>query len=117
MVSFSNAVTRAGLDVELLVCNSGINIKGAAMHEIDPEEFDRLMKTNVYGVFYTMRAFVPRMVAMSTTKTTTTTTTTTTTATGRSVSDSSTKHRNQNLKRVIGISSGLGHSTSHKLGS
>ena len=106
MVSFSNAVTRAGLDVELLVCNSGINIKGAAMHEIDPEEFDRLMKTNVYGVFYTMRAFVPRMVA-----------TTTTTTTGRSVSDSSTKHQNQNLKRVIGISSGLGHSTSHKLGS
>ena len=110
MVSFSDAVTRAGLDVELLVCNSGINIKGAAMHEVDPEEFDRLMKTNVYGVFYTMRAFVPRMVAMSTTPTTTTTT-------GRSVSDSSTKHRNQNLKRVIGISSGLGHSTSHKLGS
>jgi NAD(P)-dependent dehydrogenase (short-subunit alcohol dehydrogenase family) len=108
MVSFSDAVTRAGLDVELLVCNSGINIKGAAMHEVDPEEFDRLMKTNVYGVFYTMRAFVPRMVAMSTT---------TTTTTGSSVSDSSTKHRNQNLKRVIGISSGLGHSTSHKLGS
>jgi NAD(P)-dependent dehydrogenase (short-subunit alcohol dehydrogenase family) len=107
MVSFSDAVTRAGLDVELLVCNSGINIKGAAMHEVDPEEFDRLMKTNVYGVFYTMRAFVPRMVAMSTT----------TTTTGRTVSDSSTKHRNQNLKRVIGISSGLGHSTSHKLGS
>lgn len=63
MEQFAAAVMAAGLDVEMLVCNSGVAIKGGPLYTAEPSEFDRLLQTNVVGVFHTVRAFVPAMLA------------------------------------------------------
>jgi NAD(P)-dependent dehydrogenase (short-subunit alcohol dehydrogenase family) len=63
MEQFAAAVMAAGLDGEMLVCNSGVAIKGGPLYTAEPSEFDRLLQTNVVGVFHTVRAFVPAMLA------------------------------------------------------
>ena len=48
--------------VDILVNNAGINIRKPIL-ELDAEEFDRVLKTNLYGYFYCARAAGRHMVA------------------------------------------------------
>lgn len=48
--------------ISALFCNAGIH-RCNTMLDIDLEEFDLMIHTNIYGTFYTMRAVVPYMVA------------------------------------------------------
>ncbi|MPZ88378.1 MAG: SDR family NAD(P)-dependent oxidoreductase [Nitriliruptorales bacterium] len=50
----------AGIDV--LVSNAGLAAGLAPLHEGDPEDWDRMIDTNVKGLLYVTRAVVPGMV-------------------------------------------------------
>jgi 3-oxoacyl-[acyl-carrier protein] reductase len=49
--------------VDILVNSAGIPGSASLLHELDPDEWDAIFHTNVRGVFYMMRAFVPLMIA------------------------------------------------------
>ncbi len=49
--------------VDILVNNAGIGGPASLLHELDPQAWDSIFQTNVRGVFYTMRAVVPLMIA------------------------------------------------------
>lgn len=56
----AEAVRRFGA-INALVCNAGIH-RCNTMLDVDPAEFDLVVKTNVYGTFHTLRAVVPYIV-------------------------------------------------------
>ena len=51
--------------VELLINNAGVESSGL-LWEIDPDRWHRVMQINVDGVFYSLKAFVPRMIRAGT---------------------------------------------------
>jgi NAD(P)-dependent dehydrogenase (short-subunit alcohol dehydrogenase family) len=50
-------------DVELLVANAGVAVWEEAAWELEPEEWWRVLETNVLGVYLCCRAVVPGMIA------------------------------------------------------
>jgi NAD(P)-dependent dehydrogenase (short-subunit alcohol dehydrogenase family) len=56
------AVTERFGGMDVIVNNAGIEI-GKPLHEISDEEFDRLMRINVNGVFYGIKYAVPALAA------------------------------------------------------
>ena len=55
-------VAEAG-DVELLVANAGVAVWEEAAWELEPDEWWRVLETNVLGVYLCCRAVVPGMIA------------------------------------------------------
>jgi NAD(P)-dependent dehydrogenase (short-subunit alcohol dehydrogenase family) len=47
--------------LDILVNNAGVGSFSAPLHELELEEWERVMQINLRGVFYCMRAFVPLM--------------------------------------------------------
>ena len=76
---------------DLVWANSGVAAPPSKLWDIQEEEFERLVKVNINGVFYVIKAFLPQVLAAS-------------------------RERGATFKRIIGTSSGLGHSTSPVLG-
>jgi NAD(P)-dependent dehydrogenase (short-subunit alcohol dehydrogenase family) len=52
-------VKREVRTVDILVNNAGVGSFSTPLHELEPEEWDRVINTNLRGVFYMIRAFVP----------------------------------------------------------
>lgn len=48
--------------VDVLVNNAGIGSFAAPLHEMTPEAWEKVLNTNLRGVFYCMRAFTPMMI-------------------------------------------------------
>ena len=48
---------------DILVNNAGVGGFGGPLHELPPEQWDRIMNTNLRGVYYCIRAFAPLMMA------------------------------------------------------
>jgi len=48
--------------LDILVNNAGIGGFGGPLHEMSPEEWERLLNTNLRGVYYCIRAFAPMMI-------------------------------------------------------
>lgn len=48
--------------VDILVNNAGIKGFGGPVHELPPDEWDRILNTNLRGVYYMIRAFAPLMI-------------------------------------------------------
>jgi 3-oxoacyl-[acyl-carrier protein] reductase len=48
--------------IDILVNNAGVGGPASLLHEFEPSAWDRIFSTNVRGVFYMMRAFVPLMI-------------------------------------------------------
>jgi 3-oxoacyl-[acyl-carrier protein] reductase len=48
--------------LDILVNNAGIGGFGGPLHQLPPEEWDRILNTNLRGVYYMTRAFVPMMI-------------------------------------------------------
>jgi 3-oxoacyl-[acyl-carrier protein] reductase len=48
--------------VDVLVNNSGVGGFSRPLHELSPEEWDRILNTNLRGVFYAVRALAPLMI-------------------------------------------------------
>jgi len=49
--------------LDVLVNNAGIGGFGGPLHQLPLEKWDDILNTNLRGVFYTIRAFVPLLVA------------------------------------------------------
>ncbi|MGA3213789.1 MAG: SDR family oxidoreductase [Terriglobales bacterium] len=48
--------------IDILVNNAGVADFGGPLHELPPEEWDRIFNTNLRGVYYCMKAFTPMMI-------------------------------------------------------
>lgn len=48
--------------VDILVNNAGVGSFAAPLHEMTPEAWEKVLNTNLRGVFYCMRAFSPMMI-------------------------------------------------------
>lgn len=48
--------------VDILVNNAGIGSFSGPLHELSPENWDRVMNTNLRAVYFTIRAFAPGMI-------------------------------------------------------
>src|SRR5580693_7203221 len=48
--------------VDILVNNAGIGGFGGPLHQLPPDAWEQILNTNLRGVFYTTRAFVPMMI-------------------------------------------------------
>lgn len=48
--------------LDILVNNAGIGGFGGPLHRLPPEEWDRILNTNLRGVYYTTHAFAPMMI-------------------------------------------------------
>jgi 3-oxoacyl-[acyl-carrier protein] reductase len=48
--------------VDILVNNAGIAGFDRALHQLPPEDWDRILNTNLRGVYYAIRAFAPAMI-------------------------------------------------------
>jgi 3-oxoacyl-[acyl-carrier protein] reductase len=48
--------------VDILVNNAGIGGFNELLHALPPEEWDRVLNTNLRGVYYAIRAFAPLMI-------------------------------------------------------
>lgn len=48
--------------LDILVNNAGIGGFGGPLYRLPPDEWDRIMNTNLRGVYFTTRAFAPMMI-------------------------------------------------------
>src|SRR5579859_8151461 len=48
--------------VDILVNNAGIGGFSSLLHELPPDDWDRILNTNLRGVYYAIRAFAPLMI-------------------------------------------------------
>ena len=48
--------------LDILVNNAGVGSISAPLHEMTPEEWEKVLNTNLKGVFYAIRAFAPTMI-------------------------------------------------------
>jgi NAD(P)-dependent dehydrogenase (short-subunit alcohol dehydrogenase family) len=48
--------------VDILVNNAGIGGFGGPLHQLAPDEWERILNTNLRGVYYMIRAFAPMMI-------------------------------------------------------
>ena len=55
-------VTRRFGRIDILVNNAGVRGVPGPLHEMPPESWDDVMNTNLGGVFYCLRAFVPLLI-------------------------------------------------------
>jgi len=58
----ANATQRTHGKLDILVNNAGIGAYAAPLHEMTPETWEKVLNTNLRGVFYCIRAFVPMMI-------------------------------------------------------
>jgi len=49
--------------IDVLVNNAGVGAFSAPLHELPPEDWERVLNTNLRGVFYAIRSFAPLMIA------------------------------------------------------
>jgi glucose 1-dehydrogenase len=54
---FDEAIAAFG-GVDILVNNAGMNLSGTHVADMETAEWDRLMRTNLYGYFFTCRRFI-----------------------------------------------------------
>jgi NAD(P)-dependent dehydrogenase (short-subunit alcohol dehydrogenase family) len=48
--------------LDILVNNAGVGSFGVPLHEMKADDWDRVMNTNLRGVYYTIHAFAPMMI-------------------------------------------------------
>jgi 3-oxoacyl-[acyl-carrier protein] reductase len=48
--------------IDILVNNAGVGSFSGPLHEMTPDDWEKVLNTNLRGVFYTIRAFAPAMI-------------------------------------------------------
>jgi NADP-dependent 3-hydroxy acid dehydrogenase YdfG len=61
--SLIRQATEAFGRVDILVNNAGLNIKDRTLRELTPDNWDRVIRTNLDGAFYCTSAVLPQMLA------------------------------------------------------
>lgn len=59
--NLAHQVQQAHRRVDILVNNAGVGSFAAPLHEMTPEAWEKVLNTNLRGVFYCIRAFAPMM--------------------------------------------------------
>jgi NAD(P)-dependent dehydrogenase (short-subunit alcohol dehydrogenase family) len=49
--------------IDVLVNNAGVGAFSVPLHELPPDEWERVLNTNLRGAYYTIRSFAPLMIA------------------------------------------------------
>ena len=52
--------------IDMLINNAGVGSFAAPLHEMTPEAWEKILNTNLRGVFYCVRSFVPMMIKAGT---------------------------------------------------
>jgi 3-oxoacyl-[acyl-carrier protein] reductase len=52
--------------LDILVNNAGVGAFAAPLYELTPEEWDKVLNTNLRGVYYSIRSFAPMMIRRKT---------------------------------------------------
>ncbi len=60
--NFASEVARVHRRLDILVNNAGIGSFASPLHEMAPETWEKILNTNLRGVFYCIRAFAPMMI-------------------------------------------------------
>jgi NAD(P)-dependent dehydrogenase (short-subunit alcohol dehydrogenase family) len=60
--SLAERVERTFGRVDILVNNAGIGAASGPLHELSPDDWDRILNTNLRGVYYCIRSFAPLMI-------------------------------------------------------
>ncbi len=60
--SLAQRVERTFTKINILVNNAGIGGAGGPLHQLPPEVWDRVLNTNLRGVYYCIRSFTPLMI-------------------------------------------------------
>jgi len=55
-------VAKAHGRLDILVNNAGVGSFAGPLHEMTPEDWEKVLNTNLRGVFYSIRAFAPMMI-------------------------------------------------------
>jgi len=58
----AETVQRTHGKLDILVNNAGVGAFAGPLHEMTPEAWERVLNTNLRGVFYCIRAFAPMMI-------------------------------------------------------
>jgi 3-oxoacyl-[acyl-carrier protein] reductase len=59
---FAKTVLGTHSRVDILVNNAGVGTFSGPLHTLPPDEWDRVINTNLRGAYHTIRAFAPRMI-------------------------------------------------------
>jgi 3-oxoacyl-[acyl-carrier protein] reductase len=60
--ALGDRIARTFHRVDILVNNAGIGGAGGPLHQLAPENWDRVMNTNLRGVYYCIRSLAPMMI-------------------------------------------------------
>ena len=60
--SAAGTVQRTYGNLDILVNNAGVGAFAGPLHEMTPEAWEKVLNTNLRGVFYCVRAFAPMMI-------------------------------------------------------
>ena len=60
--SAADHVSKAHGHLDVLVNNAGVGSFAGPLHEMTPENWEKVLNTNLRGVFYSIRAFAPMMI-------------------------------------------------------
>jgi NAD(P)-dependent dehydrogenase (short-subunit alcohol dehydrogenase family) len=63
--SMAERVERTFHRVDILVNNAGISGAGGPLHQLAPDNWDRVLNTNLRGVYYCIRSLAPLMIRTS----------------------------------------------------
>jgi 3-oxoacyl-[acyl-carrier protein] reductase len=64
--AFAAAVAQKFDNIDILVNNAGIGLFATPLHELTPQAWEKVLNTNLRGVFYCVRSFVPMMIRAGT---------------------------------------------------
>jgi len=62
VASLAALIEREFGKIDILVNNAGIGSFAGPLHEMTPEQWEKLLNTNLRGVFYCVRSFAPMMI-------------------------------------------------------
>jgi NAD(P)-dependent dehydrogenase (short-subunit alcohol dehydrogenase family) len=59
---FAHGVLNKYGRIDILVNNAGVGTFNGPLHSLPPDKWDQVINTNLRGVYYMIRAFVPKMI-------------------------------------------------------
>jgi NAD(P)-dependent dehydrogenase (short-subunit alcohol dehydrogenase family) len=59
---FASRITSRSRQVDILVNNAGVGQFGGPLHQLTPEGWEKVLNTNLRGVYYMIRAIAPLMI-------------------------------------------------------
>ena len=60
--SLAECIERTFQRLDILVNNAGIGVPGGPLHQLAPDDWDRVLNTNLRGVYYCIRSLAPLMI-------------------------------------------------------